>query len=102
MSKNKPTPKKIISSETSTARKTAAPRSRAVTKQDLILGRPNFILFFVGLALIFIGLALMTGGHMPSAEVWDPDIIYSFRRVTLAPLLIVAGLVVEIFAIFKK
>jgi len=102
MSKNKPAPKKIISAEGTSVKKPAAPRSRAVAKQDLIFSRPNFILFAVGLGLILIGLALMTGGHMPSADVWDPNIIYSFRRVTLAPILIVAGLIVEIIAIFKK
>jgi hypothetical protein len=102
MSKSKPTPKKIISAEGASIKKPLANRSRAVIKQDLVFGRPNFILFAVGLALIIIGLALMTGGQMPSPEVWDPNIIYSFRRVTLAPIFIVAGLVVEIVAIFKK
>jgi hypothetical protein len=39
---------------------------------------------------------------MPSPDVWDDNIIYSFRRVTLAPILILAGLAVEVVAIFKK
>lgn len=68
----------------------------------MVFGRQNYILFIAGAVLIFIGLALMTGGHMPSPEVWDDNIIYSFRRVTLAPIFILAGLAVEIVAIFKK
>jgi hypothetical protein len=39
---------------------------------------------------------------MPSPDVWDDSIIYSFRRTVLAPIVIIIGLVVEIFAIFKK
>lgn len=67
-----------------------------------MFGRQNYILFIAGAVLIFIGLALMVGGHMPDPDTWDESLIYSFRRITLAPILIVAGLVVEIFAIFKK
>ena len=44
---------------------------------------------------------LMLGGSMPSPDVWDDSIIYSFRRITLAPIFIVAGLLVQIYAIFK-
>ncbi len=67
-----------------------------------MFGRQNYILFIAGAVLIAIGLLLMTGGHMPDEKTWDESIIYSFRRITLAPMFIVAGLVVEIFAIFKK
>ncbi len=105
MSKGKPAPKKIVVTTTPSAvKKTApSPRGRAATaKQELIFGRQNYILFIVGAALIAIGLLLMTGGKMPDEKTWDESIIYSFRRITLAPILIVAGLVVEIFAIFKK
>jgi len=38
---------------------------------------------------------------MPDPDTWDEDRIYSFRRITLAPLVIVIGLVVEVYAIFK-
>jgi hypothetical protein len=96
--------KKTVNTE-STTRKTAPAPARGRTmaaKQDLMFGRQNYLLFAGGLVLIFIGLALMTGGAMPTADVWDENIIYSFRRITLAPILIVAGLVVEIVAIFKK
>lgn len=104
MSKSKPTPKKVVVPSAATAKKApATPRSRAAApKQELMFGRSNLILFIAGAVLIFLGMALMTGGHMPSPDVWDESLIYSFRRVTLAPILIVAGLVVEIFAIFKK
>lgn len=48
------------------------------------------------------GLIAMTGGAMPDPKVWEPERIYSFRRVTLAPILMVAGFITIIFGIFKK
>ena len=69
---------------------------------ELIFGRQNFILIGAGLALILVGLAVMSGGHMPDPDTWDPNIIYSFRRITLAPFLMLAGFVVIIYGIFKK
>jgi Protein of unknown function (DUF3098) len=56
----------------------------------------------VGLGLVLLGLALMSGGAMPDPNKWQPEIIYSFRRITLAPLMMVAGFVVVILGIFKK
>lgn len=70
--------------------------------RDFIFGRQNFIYFGVGLALILIGLIAMTGGAMPDPTKWEPERIYSFRRITLAPILMVAGFVIIILGIFKK
>ena len=70
--------------------------------RDFIFGRQNFIYFGVGLALILIGLIAMTGGAMPDPAKWEPERIYSFRRITLAPILMVAGFVIIILGIFKK
>jgi hypothetical protein len=69
---------------------------------DLIFGRKNFMLISIGVALIFIGFGLMSGGHMPSPDVWDESLIYSHRRITIAPMFILAGLIVNIYAIFVK
>jgi hypothetical protein len=71
-------------------------------KNELIFGRVNYLWMLAGAVLVVIGLALMTGGRMPSPDVWDDQLIYSFRRTVLAPVVILAGFVVEIFAIFKK
>ena len=46
-------------------------------------------------------LCITSGGGMPDPDTWDPNIIYSTRRTLLAPIVILAGLVVEIIAIFK-
>jgi hypothetical protein len=54
------------------------------------------------LALIMSGLIAMTGGAMPDPNKWEPERIYSFRRITVAPILMVAGFVAIIFGIFKK
>lgn len=70
--------------------------------RDFIFGRQNFIYFGIGLALILIGLIAMTGGAMPDPTKWEPERIYSFRRITLAPILMVAGFAIIILGIFKK
>ncbi len=84
--------------------------SSATTNQEVKMGSTtpllfndkNYKLIAAGLGLIFLGLLLMSGGHMPDNNTWDESLIYSFRRITLAPMVIIAGLVVEIYAVFYK
>lgn len=73
-----------------------------VKTQELLFKKENFMLMGIGAGLVLLGMLLMLGGSMPSPDVWDDSIIYSFRRTVLAPFVILSGLVVEIFAIFKK
>jgi len=56
----------------------------------------------IGLVVIVIGLLLMIGGKSEDPNVFAKDEVYSFRRITLAPILILAGLGLEVFAIFRK
>lgn len=70
--------------------------------REFIFGRQNFIYMGIGLALILAGLVAMAGGAMPDPTKWEPERIYGFRRITLAPILMVAGFVTIIFGIFKK
>ena len=109
MSKSKPPKKKVVvtSKKKSTTNKkvSASPhRSRRteVPQEALVFGKDNYMWMGIGIGLIVLGLILMSGGQMPSPEVWDDNIIYSFRRTTLAPILILAGLALEVYAIFKK
>ena len=64
-------------------------------------GKQNYKLLFAGLLLILVGFILMIGGGSDDPNVFKDD-IFNFRRLTLAPLLILAGYVIEIFAIMKK
>ena len=64
-------------------------------------GRQNYKLLFIGLALILLGFILMIGGGSDDPNVFS-DKIFNFRRLTLAPILVLAGYVIEIFAIMKK
>jgi hypothetical protein len=65
-------------------------------------GKSNYTWMLVGAALIMIGMVLMSGGKSADPNVFNSEEVYSFRRITLAPILIIAGFLVEIFAIFKK
>ena len=56
----------------------------------------------LGLALVLIGLETMSGGAMPDPNKWEPERIYSFTRITLAPILMVAGFVTVGIGIFKR
>lgn len=109
MSKHKPPKKKVVVTTTkksTTQKKGIKPtvsRSRATTPTPtrLLFGRQHYILMGAGLLLVALGLLLMSGGHMPGPDVWEPERIYSFRRTVLAPIVILAGLGMEIYAIFK-
>jgi hypothetical protein len=65
------------------------------------LGKQNYKLMAIGFAIIVIGFILMAGGHSNDPKVFSGD-IFSFRRITLAPLVVLAGFVFEIYAIMKK
>lgn len=64
-------------------------------------GKENYKLLILGLVVITIGFLLMIGGGSDDPNVFSED-IFSFRRMTLAPILILAGYIIEIFAIMKK
>ncbi len=56
----------------------------------------------IGGVVMLLGLALMSGGKSTDPNAFDVSQVYSFRRITIAPILIVAGLMVEVYAIMKK
>ena len=67
-----------------------------------LFGKENFIWMLIGLVIMAIGFFIMAGGKSADPTKFNDNEIYSFTRITLAPFLIIAGFVVEIFAIMKK
>ena len=65
------------------------------------LGKENYKLMAIGFAIIVVGFILMAGGGSDDPNVFNPD-IFSFRRITLAPIVLFIGFAFEIFAIMKK
>jgi hypothetical protein len=90
----------------------AAPMTRTVREDSegffgkkndtLIFGRENYRWMAIGFGLVLAGMVCMMGGAQPDPNAWDESIIYSPRIMVVAPILILVGLVVEIYAIFKK
>ena len=69
--------------------------------ETFVFGKKNFILMFTGLVVIGIGFILMAGGGSDDPNVFNPE-IFSFRRIGLAPMLVIAGFIIEVFAIMSK
>ena len=67
-----------------------------------IFSKDNYVWMAIGAAVITIGMFLMAGGASTDPNVFNKDEVYSTTRITIAPLLILAGLVIGIYAIFKK
>ena len=70
-------------------------------KINFALGRENYKLLAIGFAIIIVCFLLMLGGKSDSPDKFSND-IFSFRRITLAPIVVLAGFVFEIWAIMKK
>jgi hypothetical protein len=80
-----------------------APKAAAqpVKTGDFAFGKENYRLLFIGLAFITLGFILMIGGGSKDPKVFNPA-IFNFQHITLAPILVLIGYIIEIFAIMKK
>ncbi len=77
------------------------PMVDAEKEAEMPLSKGNYKLMLIGFAIIVAGFLLMLGGRSESPEVFNYD-MFSFRRITLAPILVVGGFAFEIYAIMKK
>lgn len=69
--------------------------------KHFLFGKKNYMFMFIGLAIMVLGYILMSGGKNAPTE-WDESKVYSTTRIVVAPILVLLGLVVEIYAIFVK
>ena len=67
-------------------------------KAEFIFQKKNYLFMFIGLIFISLGFILMSGGGSDDPNIFNPD-IYNFRRIRLAPTLVLIGLGIEIYAI---
>ena len=76
-------------------------KKTAAAQTDFAFGKINYTLMLSGIGLIIFGFMLMAGGGSDDPKVFNPE-IFSFRRITLAPMVVMAGFVLNIYAIVKK
>ncbi len=100
----KPSPPKVPT----TAPKQAAPKTSSTFKappppeKRVVFERENYILFFIGIAFILVGYLVMAGGKNPDPNSFNPQEIYAWRRINLAPTLVLLGFGIEIVAIMYR
>ncbi|PTN10476.1 Protein of unknown function (DUF3098) [Mangrovibacterium marinum] len=71
------------------------------TDVQFALGKENYRLLLIGFVIIVIGFILMVGGKSEDPSIFNPE-VFSFRRITLAPVVVLFGFLFEIYAIMKK
>ena len=70
-------------------------------QQEFLFGKKNYTFMFIGIAVIALGFVLMSGGGSEDPNVFNPE-IYNWRRIRLAPTLVLIGLGIEIYAILAN
>ena len=71
-------------------------------KTKMVLGRKNYIFIIIGCVVVLLGFVLMSGGGSEDPNVFNEDELFSFRRITLAPFLVMSGYGLVLFGIMKK
>jgi len=69
---------------------------------DTLFGKDNILWMLIGVAVMVLGIFLMSGGKSEDPNVFDVNKVYSTTRITIAPILIIVGLLIEVYAIMKK
>ena len=89
-----------------TTKTTNAPSKPAKTTKVAGMGslfeKTNLRWMLIGVVVMALGFILMAGGKSPDPNVFDKSSVYSTTRITIAPIIILAGLVIEIIAIFRQ
>ena len=68
----------------------------------LVFNKQNYMWMAIGAVVMIIALLLMSGGKNPDPKVFDYKEVYSTRRITVAPILLMVGLIIEMYAIMRK
>ena len=71
------------------------------TENNFLFGKKNYTLMIIGLAVIALGFILMSGGGSDDPNIFNPE-LYSWRRIRLAPTLVLVGFGIEIYAILAN
>lgn len=94
--------RKIVANKNTGNQSQRRSNTRNTQAFPLLFNKQTYLYIGIGCGLIALGLILMLGGGMDDPAVWDESVIYSPIRITLAPIIILAGLGMQIYAIFKK
>ena len=70
-------------------------------KKKLLFGKRNYKFMLIGIFFIALGFILMSGGGSEDPNIFNEE-IYSFRRIRLAPILVIIGFIIEVYAILTK
>lgn len=87
---------------TTTSTRSSTSASKKVVPLQPLFTKDNYLWMIIGGVVIGLGMILLSGGKNQDPNVFDTNVVYSFTRITVAPIMIVGGLVIEIFALFKK
>ncbi|MEP7252265.1 MAG: DUF3098 domain-containing protein [Ginsengibacter sp.] len=75
---------------------------KGTSADNMLFSKENYKWMLIGLVVMAIGFFVMAGGKSPDPSIFNDKDVYSPMRISVAPILIVAGLIIEIFAIMKK
>ena len=70
-------------------------------KPEFLFEKTNYTVLLIGLAVIALGFILMSGGGSDDPNVFNEE-VFSFRRIRLAPTVVLIGFGITIYSIFKK
>jgi hypothetical protein len=70
-------------------------------KNEFVFGKKNYVLMIAGLVIIAVGYMLMAGGGSDDPSVFNPD-IFGTQRIIIAPIVVLLGFIVELWAIMSK
>ncbi|WP_460220685.1 DUF3098 domain-containing protein [Psychroserpens sp. MEBiC05023] len=73
-------------------------KRKETAKGEFIFGKKNYKFMLIGLAAIVLGFILMSGGGSDDPNVFNPE-IFNFRRIRLAPTLVLLGFGIQVYAI---
>ena len=71
-------------------------------KPDFLFEKVNYKFLLIGIGVIVLGFILMSGGGSEDPKVFNEDTLFSFRRIRLAPTVVLIGFGTTIYAIFRK
>ena len=72
-----------------------------MSQKKILFGKKNYIFLFISLTIIGLGFLLMSGGGSKDPKVFNPE-IFNFRRIKLAPTIIIFGFILAVYSILVK